>query len=189
MQIDRPIAIALTLFIILLLVFFLVIPEYNTFKSLQTQLGEKKAEFDAEVDYYAAIARTYFDLQSRQDDIKKIDDALPSDPATGKLIYFLQEAAKDNGLMVKDLFLSKPSGGNAQANSGGIKDLIVSTDVLGDYPSLEKFIIFLEKSSRIFEVTNISFSSEPASSVGASQSQFQIQQTYSFSLQIKTRSY
>ena len=48
MQIDRPIAIALILFIILLLVFFLVVPEYNTFKSLQTQLGEKKAEYNAE---------------------------------------------------------------------------------------------------------------------------------------------
>ena len=74
MTIDRPITIAVILFVILLLVFFLVAPEYNTFKKLQVELGEKKAEFNAEYDYYAAIVKTYSELQSRQDDIKKIDD-------------------------------------------------------------------------------------------------------------------
>ena len=52
MQIDRPISIALILFAVLLLAYFLVIPEYNTFTSLQTQLGEKTAEYNAEVDYH-----------------------------------------------------------------------------------------------------------------------------------------
>ena len=84
MQIDRPITIALILFIILLLVFFLVVPEYNTFKNLQTELGEKTAEYNAEYDYYHAISKTYYDLQSHQDDIQKIDDALPTDPDSGK---------------------------------------------------------------------------------------------------------
>ena len=55
MQVDRPIAAAIILFIILLLVFFLVTPEYKTFKKLQSELGEKKAEFNAEFDYYAEI--------------------------------------------------------------------------------------------------------------------------------------
>ena len=57
MQIDRPIAIALTLFIILLLVFFLVVPEYNTFESIANDiLVKKQAEYKAEFDYYAAIS-------------------------------------------------------------------------------------------------------------------------------------
>ena len=91
MQIDRPIATALILFIILLLVFFLVVPEYKTFGKLQEELGEKKAEFNAQFDYYNAIANTYQQLQGRKDDIKKIDDALPQDPALGRVIYFLQQ--------------------------------------------------------------------------------------------------
>ena len=66
MTFDRPIAIAITLFIILLLVFFLVVPEYKTFAKLQTELGEKKAEFNAEFDYYAAITKTFDDLQNSQ---------------------------------------------------------------------------------------------------------------------------
>ena len=56
MQIDRPITIGLILFVILLLIFFLVSPEYKTFVKLQTELGEKKAEFNAEYAYFSAIA-------------------------------------------------------------------------------------------------------------------------------------
>lgn len=190
MQIDRPIAIALILFIILLLVFLLVMPEYKTFGALQTELGEKKAEFDAEHDYYAAIARTYYDLQSHQDDIKKIDDALPQDSDLGKVIYFIQETSKQNGMMVKDLFLSKMSSNSMQSGAGNsVNDIVFSIDLLGNYPSLYSFMISLEKSSRIFEITSVSFGSATAPLLGSSQSQFQIQQTYSFNLQIKTHSY
>ena len=188
MQIDRPIAIALIIFVIILLVFFLVMPEYNTFGQLQVQLGEKKAEFNAENDYYAAIARTYADLQARQDDIAKIDDSLPQGPSLGKLVYYLQQTATANGLIVKDLFLSKSSPASGQATtSDNVKDIIFSMDLLGDYPSLERFMVALENSSRIFEITNISFGS--SSNTQSGQSQFQSQSTQNFNLQIKTHSY
>jgi len=179
MQIDRPITIALILFIILLLIFFLVAPEYNTFKKLQTELGQKIAEYDAEFDYYAHITKTYFDLQSRPDDIQKIDDALPENTDIGATVYFLQQTAKANGLIVKNLFLSKsaPASSNNNPNiSGGVKNMVFSMELVGDYAALENFIISLEKSSRIFEVTNISFSSQSGP-------------PYNFSLQINTHSY
>ena len=180
MTIDRPITIALIIFIILLLVFFLVMPEYNTFKKLQTELGEKTAEYNAEFDYYNAIAVTYDELQSHQDDLKKIDDALPQDPTLGDTIYFLQEIAKENGLIVKNLFLSRSSQTSLSSNTGSdvnsVKDIIFSIDLMGDYPSLGGFMISLEKSSRIFEITSIFFGSITGP-------------PYSFSLQIKTYSY
>ncbi len=186
MQIDRPIAIAVTLFVIALLVFFLVMPEYNTFKNLQLELGIKTAEYNAEKDYYAAIQKTYFDLQQKQDEIKKIDDALPQEPSVGKVIYFLQNASAENGMMIKSLSLSKASSGNSAVKN--INEISFSLDMLGDYSSLEKFMVSLEKSARIFEITNISFSSSPAQATQSSQ-QFQLEQSYDFNIQIKTYSY
>ena len=176
MQIDRPIAIALILFIILLLVFFLVVPEYNVFQKLQTELGGKMAEYVGQHDYYSAIDRAYYELQARKDDITKIDDALPQDPTLGNTMYFLQETAKGNGLSVKDLFLSKSSAGAAGTSTNRIKDITFSMDLLGDYPALGVFLESLERSSRIFEVNSISFSSST-------------NPPYTFSLQIKTHSY
>ena len=174
MTIDRPIAIAITLFIIFLLVFFLVLPEYKTFGKLRTELAEKTAEYNAEFDYYGSMDRVYFDLRAHQDDIKKIDDALPQNPDLGKLIYFLQKTAKESGVLIRDLFLSKSSSAGAGVDTvNGVKDIIFSTNLLGDYESVGKFIVSLEKSSRIFKVISISFGSSSSS----------------FSLQIKTHSY
>lgn len=186
MTIDRPIAIAVILFIILLLIFFLVVPQYKIFVKLQLDLAEKTAEFNAERDYYVAIAKTADALQEHQDDIKKVDDALPKNPTFGNLIYFLQQTAKENGLISKDLFLSKTSKNNLKENSGAnVKDVAFSMDLIGDHSSLENFIISLEKSARIFEVTSISFGSSSVSQPGM----LQAQQAYNFSLQIKTHSY
>lgn len=183
MRLDRPIAIAIILLIVFLLVFFLVMPEYKTFTSLRNTLAETKAEYNSQVDYYAAISKTYYDLQSRQEDLQKIDDALPTEPALGKLVYFLQKTARENGMIFKDLFLSKNSS-TAKKQEMNVKNIMLSMDVLGDYKSLGRFLIALEKSSRIFEVSAISFSS------GAQDSDDpQTSQIYSFNLQIKTNSY
>jgi len=190
MRIDRPIIIALALFIILLLIFFLVVPEYKAFKKLQVDLAEKTAEYNAEYDYYSAIDKTQLDLQSRREDIEKIDDALPQDPTLGRLVYFLQETAKENGIMFKDIFLSKASLGSFDTGVGkSVKNIVFSLNLSGSYASLENFIISLEKSSRIFEVTSISFGAAASSPLGQSQPQPQAQPTFNFSLQIKTYSY
>jgi len=178
MQIDRPIAIGLIIVITILLIFFLVLPEYNKFKDLQIQLGNKMAEYVAKYDYFSAIDRAYYDLQTRKIDIEKIDSALPKDPVLGRTVYYLQDLAKQNGLIVKSLFLSG-SGVTQSENSSGqqqTKDLIFSMALSGSYSSLGAFIASLENSSRIFEVLNISFGSagEPP---------------YNFSLQIKSYSY
>lgn len=200
MQLDRPIAIALTLFIILLLAFFLLVPEYNTFKQLRVDASGKKAEYVAKFDYYTAIAKASLDLRNRSEDIKKIDDALPQDPALGRLINFLQATAAKNGLIMKNLFLSKSSssGGagtksssssGAGTNASGVKDIVFSMDLTGSYASLGELMGSLEKSSRIFEISSISFGSASKAPTGQSQPQFQTQQTYNFNLQIKTHSY
>jgi len=201
MKIDRPIAISITLFIILLLMFFLTWPEYNTFMKLRTDLGEKIAEYNAQYDYYATIDKVDFDLQGRKDDIAKIDDALPKDSNLGKIVYFLQKTANENGLTTRDLFLSKSSlSAASQKTSNSIQDIVFSIDLVGNYPSLENFIVSLEKSSRIFEVANVSFGAGyapatvpvkqgPVSVSTILPQQTQNQQIMTFSLQIKTHSY
>lgn len=192
MKIDRPIAIAITLFIILLLVFFLVMPEYRRFQALQTELGEKRAEYNAEFVYYNAIAETYSELQSRKDSLKTIDDALPSGSNLGNLVYYIQNEAAKSGIIVKSLFLGKST---ASKSGSVVGDLGVSLSLLGSYNSLGNFIKSLENSSRIFEISSISFSSAEqgsgAAGVLSAKTQFQSlpQNIYTFSLELITHSY
>lgn len=190
MQIDRPIAIALIIFVIILLIFFLVAPAYQNFKDLQVQLAEKKAEYNAEFAYYNQIEGLYADLQVRKDEIVKIDDALPSESNLGQLVYFLQKESTDNGLILKSLSLSKMSSESGAKNQqqNAVGDIVFSLSMMGDYPALENFIKSLEKSSRIFEIGNIAFGSSELSS-GSSPSPVQTQQGYSFNIQVTTHSY
>jgi len=182
MRIDKPIVIALTLFIILLLIFFLVSPEYQRFKTLQSELGIKKAEYNAEFEYYSAISKTYNDLVARKDDVVKIDDALPSDPNLGKLVYFVQENAIQSGLVLKSLFLTK----STSASEDTVRDITFSLSLIGNYSALENFIASLEQSSRLFEIVNISFGSGDVSN---SQAQFQSESLFTFSMQVNTHAY
>lgn len=195
MRIDRPIAIALFVFIILVLMLFLVVPEYKTFKKLQIDLGEKKAQYNAQLEYYTEINKKYYELKSRGDDLKKVDNALPEEPNLGKLVYFFQKTAADSGMLVKNLFLSGVSADLSQEQKQAdreVNDLVFSIDLLGTYPSLGNFLAFLEKSDRIFETTTISFDAGSADGFlenPLAGNQIQIQQIYSFNLQIKTHSY
>lgn len=186
MQIDRPITIALIIFVIILLIFFLVVPEYKKFTALRSELGEKKAEYNAMRDYYAEIVKVYYALKNHEDDIKKIDSALPEEPELGKIIYFIEKNAADSGMIVKDLFLSKISNAKPGTKDTSARDIVFSVDLLGEYSSLGNFINSLEKSSRIFEVSNISFKS--GTQVEAS-ARLRTDRAYSFNLQIKTHSY
>lgn len=183
MKLDRPIAIAIMLFVILSLVFFFVWPEYNNFRKLRADLGEKKALYNAEKEYYAEITKKYFELQNNQEDLKKIDNALPEEPNFGKLVYYFQKTASDSGMLIKDLFLSNKSAALAATSNGNLNELAFSIDVIGSYSSLQRFLIALEKSDRIFEVSSISFGSITAPPNP------EVKQIYSFNLQIKTHSY
>ena len=179
MKFSRPIFIVLIILATLFLVFFFVIPEYQVFSGLQTQLVEKTAQYNATNSYYNAITQTYTNLQAHQADLAKIDSALPANSDVGGLIYFLQGAATVNGLLTQNLFLSTPavaSAPNSSANT--IKSIVFLMSASGDYASLQKFITTLEQSSRLFEITSISFGS-------ATQSQ----KSTNFSLQIVTHSY
>lgn len=189
MEFDRPIAIAVIFFIILLLMFFLVIPEYNKFKELQIESAEKRAEFNAKYEYFSEITRVFDELKNYKDSINKIDSALPSAPDFGRLSYFFQKKAKEDGLIIKDLFLAKYS----PASPGSeVKEIVFSLNISGSYSALKNFINSLEKSARLFEITSISFSSAQNTFLKTpikTFAQFQIQQTYSFKMEVSAHSY
>ncbi len=179
MTLNKPIAIVLIITAIIVFGFFWVGPQYNKFKTLQDELGRKMADYVAQRDYYAAVEKAYQEIIIKEDELSKIDDALTSDPVLGRTVYYLQQAAQENGLILKNLSLSKSGGNNktkTKAESEEVQEISFSVSLLGSYTSLGGFLTSLESSSRIFEVASISFGTEK-------------EPPYNFSLQIKTYSY
>ena len=185
----------------MLLIFFLVVPQYNVFKDLRVELGKKKAEYNAEYEYFSEIAKNYSQIQALEQDIEKIDDALPIGYNFGNLIYYFQNQALAAGMIIKSMFLSKSSSAGAkktnysyESESGESKmpqmnEIGFSLNMTGSYSSLENFIVSLEKSARLFEVKNISFGAWAASQGAEQSQQFQMQEIYNFNLEVLTHSY
>jgi Tfp pilus assembly protein PilO len=196
MEFDRPITIAIILFSTLLFAFFLTFPEYSNLKDLEMNLAQKKAEYLAQFEYYSEIANAYATLQTRKEDIQKIDDALPSKPDFGQLVYYYQGKAKDSGLVLRNLALSQTGAGE------GVKDITFSLNLSGTYDALSSFIASLENSARMFEIATISFgsssqasgpatsnASQPVIGSGGGANQFQSSGIFAFSMEIKAHSY
>ena len=194
MEVNRPITIAVALFIVVLLIFFLVAPKYQQFKVFQQKIGEKQAAYDAKFAYYSEVANVYEQLMAKKDIVDKIDSAIPSNVSYGTLVYFFQKKGLENGLIMKGLFLTRASSINPETD---IKEITFSLDLLGGYAALKSFMASLEKSARLFEVASISFGSsaqaEATSTLLGTKSKnpapAQILQTYPFKLEVKTYSY
>ncbi len=194
MKIDRPISIALILFIILVLIIFFVLPKYRDFRSSQADLGKIEAEFNGKYAYYSEISKAFRDLQDQKESVDKIDSALPKKSPIADIVYFFQNNSREKGLIIKDLFLAKFSAPDPES---GVKEIVFSLNLIGTYSSLKSFLYSMEESARLFEVNSITFGS--SISQGSSetstnnkiqnQPQFQSEQTYSFQLEIKTHSY
>ncbi len=199
MKIDRPISIALILFITLILIIFFVLPKYRDFRSSQADLGKIEAEFNGKYAYYSGISKAFRDLQEHQESVDKIDSALPKNPPIADIVYFFQEKSREKGLIIKSLFLAKFS---ALDSENGVREIAFSLNLAGTYSSLKSFLYSIEDSARLFEVSSISFSSSILQESSESQAvpgppvnkikkqpQFQAEQIYSFQLEIKTHSY
>jgi len=194
MKVDRPITIAIIIFIIVLLMYFFVVPRYNEFKDYQVKLSKAEAEYNGKFAYYSDVSRVFRELEDRKESLEKIENAIPVKSQLADLIYFFQQKGTESGLIVKNILLNKVSPITSESN---IKEIVFSLDIMGSYQSLKNFLFSLENSSRLFEVGNISFgsqrsgqSSEKTSTTKPLPTQSgSSQEIYSFKLEIKTHSY
>ncbi|OGZ71405.1 MAG: hypothetical protein A2904_01920 [Candidatus Staskawiczbacteria bacterium RIFCSPLOWO2_01_FULL_33_9] len=190
MEIDRPITIAIIIFIIIFLTYFFVVPKYYEFRDLQVKLGNAEAEYNGKFTYYSEISRIFRELENHKEVLDKVDNAIPQKPQLADLMYFFQQKSTESGLIMKNILLTKISPVTSESS---IKEITFSLDLLGNYQSFKNFLYLMEHSSRLFEVSSILFGSQtasesPQSPTGQSQTGL-AQQSYSFRLEIKTHSY
>jgi len=195
MKIDRPITIAVIIFIIILLMYFFVVPKYHEFRDFQVKLGKAEAEYNGKFAYFSEVSKIFRQLEDRQESLEKVENAVPPKSQLADLVYFFQQKGTVSGLIVKNILLTKISGLTSEST---VQEIIFSLEVMGNYQSFKNFLSSLENSSRLFEVGNISFGSQilnqPSALLSQAQTQTQetqptIQQVYSFKFEIKTHSY
>jgi len=159
-----------TIFVSLLAVFLLGIfyawPQYQRVSSLMNELQEKNIELKVKKDYFNSVKQAAEELNGYQEEIAKVDSAIPSRPFLPSLFHFVSQISSQNGLILTKVgkFSVSPA-----------KD---KPDLKGPYPATKSFLASLEKSSRIIEVESIDFAPDKAGNEGSP-----------FTLRLKTHSY
>jgi Tfp pilus assembly protein PilO len=153
---NRPIIIVICIFIIIILGVLLIWPKYQILKASLVNVEKKASELKHLTDDIADLKKISEDLKGYEAELLKIESALPSDPSLPSLLGFIQTKASENGLVLKNFSSVSVS---PFAKDSDIKEQRLSIELSGFYPAFKNFLAVLEKSGRLIEIEQISFSS------------------------------
>jgi Tfp pilus assembly protein PilO len=140
--------------LISVLLFFLFIsPKQTSLSILNSQLLQKRKELETSDRYFQKISKMAEELENRQEEISKVDSALPEDPSIPVLFNFLQKSASQSGILLENI------GSASTKDKEKLKKWTTTLNLKGDYSSFKDFISTIEKSARLIKVDKISLTS------------------------------
>lgn len=184
MEINKPI-VAMILFVICaVLIFLFVYPKFQESNTLKDTLAKRQLDYSGTAAYYAKVSDVIKIIDSKKDDLAKIDSALPSDFSVSELLYFLQKKEAEAGLVSKSISFNQ---GSSVDVSGEVRSITFTTNLSGSYEAFKKFLSSLDTSVRLFDVDSISLRAAGFSQAAGLTSAEQ--QLYSFDLIVETHTY
>ncbi len=180
---------------VILLAFFVILPKYEELNSKSFQVEEKRFEFETLEDYFKDISFKDEELKKYESEMAKINSAIPDRPGIPSVFYFIQNTAEENGISLVSVNSSSSpirkirKAGAEELKESDIKENRFSVSVAGSYSSFKNFLSVLEKSARLIEVENISFSSFGGMEMGSEMSSLPSEDIFFFDLQMKVYSY
>ena len=137
---------------VLLLTFAL--SKYQDFQSYRLELLRRKAELESRQEYFKNLDYLQAELKKYGPELVKINSSLPSDPLAPALLDFFQKTASENGLVFKRIEFNQTSlvSERPYLLKKGIAIIVDSP-----YAAFRKFLLDIEKSSRLIQVESLSF--------------------------------
>lgn len=147
------------------IILFLTWPGFQKFQELQKNIEFKKTDLATKVEYYALINKTAAELDLYKEEFDKISqNTMASEFVLPSLFDLLAQKASQNGLILEEIKLGGIIAVKENPPTGGTKQTNISLQVAGSYDSFKNFLLALEKSARLINIQDISFStpSEPS---------------------------
>lgn len=154
---NKSFAIPILFFISLLVIVYLILPVFFDFSNLKEELEMREKEALAIENYYKDIHDNFNKLKEHQENLEKINSALPADPFMPSLFNYLQKASTENGVFLKGVNLDVISRKTATGEEtiGKVQEEYVSVQLVGFYDGFENFLKSIEKSSRLIEIEEV----------------------------------
>jgi Tfp pilus assembly protein PilO len=176
---ERPIILYI-IFISLLLILgitFFWLPQYRELSDLRLKVAEKKEELRNKEQYFSRLDELAERLRAFDQELAKIESALPLSPDIAETFHFIDATASKNGLI-----LGKTNIGRTipleLGKEGSMMKTQLSFSVFGSYQALKSFLSELQTSSRLIFAEAISLK-EPEEREGIFSFDF-IVRTYSY---------
>jgi len=150
-----------------------VFPVFQKFRETQAEVKIKKTDLENNQEYLAALNNFYSEFEELKPQLSKIDSALPKEPSLPNFLDFIQKTVGENGLVLTEISFSKTT-----PTKEKIKETSLELSITGKYSAFRNLLLNLEKSARLIEIANISFSSKE-----------DLEEVPSFGLIIKVHSY
>jgi len=169
-----PMIIAVCFFFSLILGALILWPRFQDLRTIQTAVKDISEEVQYQEQYFSQLADIQNKFKNYEEKLSKIDSALPNDPSLASLFNFLQKASSQSELILKGISSFTIS---YSENNPSLRKAQLSLEVSGSYSAFKEFLSTIEKSARLIEVENISFSTPKEEDI------------FTFNLRIKVYSY
>lgn len=153
---------------------FFAFPKYKDSKMAEKQLEQKQDELENRQEYLIKIEEISEQLKQYPKELEKIDFALSPNISAPFLFDFFQKIISRNGLTLKSI----NSNATFSESKNKVNEINVNLVLTGSYSTFENFLHSIEKSVRLIEVDEVSFSLDADKD-----------QDISFNLKVKTYSY
>jgi len=147
-------------------------PKYQDYKVLKLGVEKKKIELSYHQQYFAELKEIDSKLSKYEVALSKIDYALPADFSLPAFFANLQRIASQSGMILNQI------GEGPIQKTGAIQERSFSLSLSGSFSNFKNFLSALEKSAKLIEVENFSFTSLKSA-----------EESISFTVSIKTYSY
>lgn len=133
------------------------LPKYREYLNETQKFTNIKSFVENQTQYYKEIEEMFKKLETKRNQVDKINAMLPTQFDGAALINYFNETSKNAGLLLKNLTIS--SGGSLK-DKERIHQYTLSLSLDGTYLAFKSFLQSIERSSRLFEIEKISFSTE-----------------------------
>jgi len=161
---KKIIAIPIIFFISFLGVIYFLLPEIGNSQEFKKRLSEKEGFFQEKEKEFLNLQKITTQLEFHQENLEKINTALPKEISLANLLNFFQDKASSSGLIVKGITQVTPLQPKVEKGEKlktPLKPHYFKLNLIGSLASFEEFLRNLETSARFFEVENISIENIP----------------------------
>lgn len=132
-------------------------PKYQEYIKTRHNLANKEEFLKNNSQYFKKIREMFSRLEQDKELAAKVVAAIPSLPDYDKLIGYFEKTTAENGLIISKINISEPKEFKEIEEIKKIKEIKIFLNLVGTYASFNNFLSKIEKSARLFEVEEISF--------------------------------